>query len=177
MGRWLGPAVGRPGFWCASSPGIPGESAQDNLFTGARLPGIGQAHHAERDQQPDQTGEDRNKKRHLKGDMPGLGVDPDDLLLCLRWLAGELLLELGVAHHFGVMLQDLGDLLLLSPRKHGARLGHASEAHGQRRQQDGAGERQPERQAERPSRRVHPGRLADAFLRDRGQRVVVELGD
>ena len=107
------------------------------------MPGIGQAHHAEREEQPDQTGEDRNKKRHLKGDMPGLGVDPDDLLLRLRRLAGELLLELGVAHHFGVMLQDLGDLLLLSTGKHGARLGHAGEANGQRRQQDGAGEFTP----------------------------------
>ena len=66
----------------------------------------------------DQTGEDRDKKRHLKGDMPGLGVDTDDLLPRLRRLPGELLFELGVAHHLGVMFQDLGDLLLLSPGKH-----------------------------------------------------------
>ncbi len=30
-------------------------------------------------------------------------------------LAGELLLELGVAHHLGVVLERLGDLLLLRP--------------------------------------------------------------
>ena len=38
-----------------------------------------------------------------------------------------------------------------------------------------AGEREPERQAERAARGVDAGGLADALLLDRGQRVVVEL--
>ena len=38
-------------------------------------------------------------------------------------LVDEQLLELGVAHHLGVLLQRLGDLLLVGRREHGARLG------------------------------------------------------
>src|SRR3984957_4829029 len=83
--------------------GIAGGSTQDHLFPGARLLGVWQAHHPERDEQPDQTSEDRYQKRHLKGEVPRLGVDLDDLVLRLLWLAGELFLELGVADHFGVM--------------------------------------------------------------------------
>jgi hypothetical protein len=105
------------------------ESAHDHLFAGARLLRVWQAHHAERDEQPGQASEDGYQKRHLKGEVPGLGVDLDDLVLRLLRLIGELFLELGVADHFGVMLQDLRDLLL-SPGKHGARLGHAGEANG-----------------------------------------------
>ena len=40
-----------------------------------------------------------------------------------------------------------------------------------------AGERQPEREAERTRGRVHAGGLADPLLRDRRQRVVVQLRD
>jgi hypothetical protein len=61
------------------------------------LLGVWQAHHAERDEQPGQAGEDGYEERHLKGEVPGLGVDLDDLVLGLLRLAGELLLELGVA--------------------------------------------------------------------------------
>ena len=106
--------------------------------------GIWQAHHTERDEQPGQTSEDGYEKRHLKGEMPCLGVDPDDLVLCLLRLAGELLLELGVADHFGVMLQDLGELLLLSLESTVLDWAMLVKLEGQRRQQDGAGERQPE---------------------------------
>ena len=56
----------------------------------------------------------------LQGQRPGLGVDPEDLGLDLRRLTGELLLELGVAHHFGVLLQRDGDLLLLGRAEDGA---------------------------------------------------------
>src|SRR5262245_12655991 len=54
-----------------------GGLAEDRLLGGARLPGIWQAHHAERDQQPGQPGQDGNEQRYLKGEVPGLGVDPD----------------------------------------------------------------------------------------------------
>src|SRR6185437_8687494 len=107
--------MNRPCSKRASAPPADPGSAQDRLFAGARLLGIWQAHHAGRDEQPAQASEDGNEQRYLKGEVPGLGVDPDDLVLGLLRLAGELLLKLRVAHHFGVMLQDLGDLLLLGP--------------------------------------------------------------
>jgi hypothetical protein len=65
------------------------------------------------------------EKCYLQGPVPRLGVDPDDLVLGGLWLAGELLFELGVADYLGVVLQDRGDLLLLSRGEHGAGLGHA----------------------------------------------------
>ena len=49
--------------------------------------GIWQAHHAERDEQPGQTSEDGYQQRHLKGEVPCLGVDLDDLVLRLLRLA------------------------------------------------------------------------------------------
>jgi len=43
---------------------------------------IGQAHHAQRrDAQPGQAREDGDQERDLQGYVPGLGVDPDDLVL------------------------------------------------------------------------------------------------
>ena len=104
-----------------------------------------------------------------------VGVDADDLVLDHLGFARQLLLELGVAHQFGVVLQHLGDLLLVRRREHGAVLGHAGEQERQARQHDGTGERQSERQPERAGRRVDAGGLADPLLRDRRQRVVVEL--
>ena len=35
-------------------------------------------------------------------------------------------LELGVAHHLGVVLERVGDLLLLGRREHGARVGQVA---------------------------------------------------
>jgi hypothetical protein len=110
--------------------------------------GIWQARHAERDAEPGQSGEDRYEKRYLQGEVPGLGVDLDDLVLGGLWLAGELLFELGVADYLSVVLQGGGDLLLLGWGKHGAGLSHAGEGGRQCGQQDGSGERQSERQAE-----------------------------
>ena len=89
-------------------------------------------------------------------------------------LTDELLLELGVAHDLGVVLQRAGDLLF-GRGEHGASLGHVGEREGERRQHDRPSERQPERQAERARRGIHPGRFTDAFVRDRRQRVVVQL--
>ena len=48
--------------------------------------------------------------------VPRVGVDADDLVLDRRRLADELLLELRVAHHLGVVLERVRDLLLLRPR-------------------------------------------------------------
>ena len=91
-------------------------------------------------------------------------------------LSVEQRVQLGVAQHLGVVLQDLGDLLLLTGGDHAARLGLGREAQGEGGQHDAAGHRQAERQPERPRGRVDPGGLADPLLLDGGQRVVVELG-
>ena len=53
----------------------------------------------------------------------------------------------------------------------------AVNVNAERREHDRAGERQAERQPERAGRGVDPGRLADALVGDRRQRVVVELRD
>jgi hypothetical protein len=67
-------------------------------------------------------------------------------------LAGEQLLELGVGRQLGVVLQHVRDALLLGRGEHGAGVCHVGEADGERCQHDGPGERQPERQPERPGR-------------------------
>jgi hypothetical protein len=74
--------------------------------------------------------------------MPGIRVNPDDLVLDLLGVAGELLFKLGVAQYMGVGLQRVCDLLLLGWGEHGARGCHVSEAKGEGCQHDGAGERQ-----------------------------------
>ena len=89
---------------------------------------------------------------------------------------GELLLELGVAHHLGVVLERVGDLLLGGRRQHRAVLRHLGERDRERREHDRAGEREPEREPERPGGGVDAGGLADALVGDRRERVVVELG-
>ena len=71
---------------------------------------------------PEEAGEDRDEQRDLQRDRPRVGVDADDLGLDVRRLAGEQLLELRVAHHLGVVLEHVGDLLLLGRREHRARL-------------------------------------------------------
>ena len=70
---------------------------------------------------PRSAGEDRDEQRDLQREGPGVGVDADDLVLDRLGLADEQLLELGVAHHLGVVLERVGDLLLLGRREHGAR--------------------------------------------------------
>ncbi len=44
-----------------------GESAQDRTFSGPGRRGVWEAHHAERIEQPQATGENRNEKCNLKG--------------------------------------------------------------------------------------------------------------
>ena len=56
-------------------------SAQGHPLGGVRWRGVRQAHHAERVEQPDEAGEDRDEQRHLKGERSRLGVDADDLVL------------------------------------------------------------------------------------------------
>ena len=75
----------------------------------------------------EQRGEERDEQRDLQRDGPRVGVDADDLGLDVRRLAGELLVELRVAHHLGVVLERVGDLLLLGRRQHGAVVGHVGE--------------------------------------------------
>ena len=64
---------------------------------------------------PEQRGEERDEQRDLEGDRPRLGVDAQDLVLDLRGLAGEQLLELDVAHHLGVVLEHLRRPALAGP--------------------------------------------------------------
>ena len=92
-----------------------------------------------------------------------------------RRLVCENLFELGIAHQLCVLLQRLRHLLLLPWGEHGAAICHVGEGHGERRQHDGAGECQPERQPEGAGRGVDAGGFTDPFLRNRGQCVVVEL--
>ena len=125
----------------------------------------------------EEAGDHGDEERDLEAQVPGIGVDGEDLLLDVRRLVGDLPLELGVAHHLRVGLQRLGDLLLLGRRDHGARLGHVGEAEGQGPEHDAAGHREPEREAEVAGGRVHTGGLADAVLLDGGEGEVVELGD
>ena len=42
--------------------------------------------HAQRDEQSDEAGEDRNDQRDLKGERSRVGVDADDLVLDLLWV-------------------------------------------------------------------------------------------
>ena len=74
-----------------------------------------------------QAREDRDEQRDLEGAVARLVVDPEDLGLDSLGLAGEERLELGVAHHLGVVLERVGDLLLLCRRDHRAGLGHVRE--------------------------------------------------
>ena len=57
------------------------------------------------------------EQRDLEGEGPRVGVDADDLVLDLLGLVGEQLVEVGVAHHLGVVLERRGDLLLLGRGK------------------------------------------------------------
>ena len=137
--------------------------------------GIGFAHHPERVEQASGRSEDRHEECDLQRPRTCIGVDANDLVLNRLGLIRELLVELRVAHDLGVIVERLRDLLLLGRWEHGARLGHAGERERQRRQHDRSGKRQAERQPERATGGVDAGGFADSFLRDRSERVVVEL--
>ena len=124
--------------------------------SGAVEGGIGQAHHPEGDQEAEESGEERNQQRDLERERSRVGVDADDLGLDVRGLADEQLLEGGVAHDLRVVLERVGDLLLLGRGEHGAVLGHVGERERQRRQHDRAGERQAEREPEEPAAEFTP---------------------
>src|SRR5436190_4530192 len=153
----------------------PTGSAERGGLYSRRLDDVRLATHPERDEQTEESGEERHEQRHLERDRPDLRVDADDLGLDVCRLADELFLELGVRHQLRVAVQRLGDLLLLGRAEHPAGLGRGSEREGRGSAHDAARHRKPERQAERSSRRVDAGRLTDALLGDRRQRVVVEL--
>jgi hypothetical protein len=115
----------------------------------------GQAHHAERVDQPDEAGEDRHQQRHLKGERPRVGVDADDLVLDSLGLAGEQLVELGVAHSCASS-SSAGRRCCCSAGAARCSPRHVGEGDREGRQHDGAGERQPERQPERPAAEFTP---------------------
>ena len=100
-----------------------------------------------------------------------------DLRLPPRAVRRDQRVELGVAHDLGVVLEHRGDLLLLVGGDDRAVLGHVGEAERERGEHDAAGHGEAEREPERPGRGVHARGLADPLLLDRGERVVVELGD
>jgi hypothetical protein len=64
-------------------------------------------------EQPEQTCDQGHQQGDLQRDGPGLRVDADDLVLDRLGLTRKLLLERGVAHHLGVLVKGLGDLLLV----------------------------------------------------------------
>lgn len=53
---------------------------------------VGQAHHAERVDEPEEAGEARNEHRHLEGEVACGAVDADDLVSDLVGLVGQQLL-------------------------------------------------------------------------------------
>ena len=60
-------------------------------------------HHPERRDESEEGGEKRDEQGHLERSGPRVGVDPHDLCLHVRRLAGRDLPELAVADEFGVM--------------------------------------------------------------------------
>ena len=44
-------------------------------------------------------------KRNLEGEVPSVGVDGQDFILNRFRLVGDLLLELGIAHDLGIVLE------------------------------------------------------------------------
>src|SRR3954471_17314469 len=83
--------------------GCPYGLTQRHLLRSARGRRVGQAPHAERVEQPDQTGQDRDEQRDLKRTVPGLLVDVEDLGLNGLRLVGQHDGELRIAHHLGVV--------------------------------------------------------------------------
>src|SRR4029077_20662235 len=103
---------------CVAVGGAPVErsrcSGERELLGRLRRLGIGEAPHPEPVQQPEQAGDDGNEQGYLKRAIAGAFVDAEDLVLYGSRFAGQEWLELGVAHHLGVVLQCVRDLLLLS---------------------------------------------------------------
>ena len=167
--------MSRPRSTPISVPGAPATAAlmrpgrgqpRDVPSTEADGLDVWQPHHAERVDQPDQAGEDGHEQRDLERDVPSVCVDPQDLLLDRFGFLSHQLVDLGVAHHLSIVLEGLGDLILLVGRDHRACVGHPAEAQREGRQHETAGDRQTERQTERPGSGVDPGRLADPLLLD-----------
>src|SRR5436305_11738827 len=88
-------------------------SAEGHTFDAARWSGVGEAQHPERVEQAEERGEEGYQQGSLKGQVPGIGVDADDLLAGRRRLPFQLFLQRGVAHDLGVVLQGFRNLLLL----------------------------------------------------------------
>ena len=141
-----------------------------------RRHGIGKPHHLEPPEESNDAHQQRYHQSDLKGLWTRLVVDPQDLVLDFRRLR-RVVRQSRVAHHLGVVLQHLGDLLLFGRRQDLARVGLVGERDREGCEQDRADERQANGQAEGRDRRIDARGLSDLLLRDRGQRVVVELRD
>src|SRR3954447_24888440 len=101
-----------------ASPGTtsvltPSRSAERQPLGGTRRDGVGQPNHAEAVGEPEGAGQERNEQGDLQRTRPGVGVDANDLLPHGGALAGQLLGELGVAHHLSVVLERVGHVRLL----------------------------------------------------------------
>ena len=115
-----------------------------------------EAAHPERIQQPEQAGDDRDQQSHLKCQRPSFGIDADNLSLDLRRFVLEDLDELGVAHHFRILLESHSDPLLVGRRQHRAVLGQGGESESERGQHDGARECQPKDNPNDPAAELTP---------------------
>jgi len=84
-----------------------GGSAERHAFGRGRRRRVREAHHLERVEQAEQRSQKRDQQRHLKGPVPRMGIDPDDLVLGRPRILLQLLLKRGVAHDLGVVLERL----------------------------------------------------------------------
>src|SRR5215217_5829029 len=136
---------------------------------------VGQTQHSEGVAETDQGGEKWHHQGDLQREVAGVVVDGYDLCLHRRWLAGDLLRKLGVAHDLGVILESCRYLLFLRRWDDLAALGPLGEADRQCREHEAPCHGETEGESEGPSGRVHAGGLADPLLLDGCERVVVEL--
>jgi hypothetical protein len=96
--------------------------------------------------------------------------DADDLVLEVRRLIGELLVEFAVAHHLSVVFERLGDLLLGGGRRHRAVLRDLVNAIESVASMIAPAQAESQREPEGAACGVDAGGLADAVGRD-GKRV------
>src|SRR5215217_1183135 len=153
----------------------PSGSAEVHPVERGRRLLVRQSQHAEGVAESDQGGEKWHYQGDLQREVAGVVVDGYDLCLHRRWLAGDLLRELGVAHDLGVILESCRYLLLLRRWDDLTTFGQLREADRQCREQDAPSHGETEGESEGPGRRVHAGGLADPLLLDGCERVVVEL--
>src|SRR5215218_5020078 len=136
---------------------------------------VRQSQHSEGVAESDQGGEKWHYQGDLQSEVACVVVDGYNLCLHRRWLAGDLLRELAVAHDLGVILESCRYLLLLGGWDDLAALGQLGEAERQCREQDAPRHGETEGESEGPGGRVHACGFTDPLLLDGCERVVVEL--